>query len=184
MEKALEAVRDWPRTAKIKPRRSCWRSTVLGQLLIAQRRMNLKRSTRRCNKWRGASGRPEAKWNRPSRVSASGGRYSPRAVTDLAPVGDYLSERNPAAAVSVERRIRAVVERIALFPASGRILEERTDIRVIPRGNYPYRIFYTDTGAELIVLHITHSARESIEPGELSDLSMGSRGGRRSANRA
>ena len=41
------------------------------------------------------------------------------AVSDLAAIGDYLSERNPAAATSVERRIRAVVDLVARFPASG-----------------------------------------------------------------
>jgi len=62
---------------------------------------------------------------------------SPRAVSDLAAIGDCLAERNPAAAASVERRIRAVVDLIAQFPASGPILEERTDVRVIPLATTP-----------------------------------------------
>jgi plasmid stabilization system protein ParE len=71
------------------------------------------------------------------------------------------------AAVSVERRIRTIVELIAQFPSSGRMLEERPGIRVIPLGNYPYKIFYAVAGGELIILHVRHGARESIEPGEL-----------------
>jgi len=31
--------------------------------------------------------------------------YSPRAVTDLAEIGDYLAERNPNAAAAVEQRM-------------------------------------------------------------------------------
>jgi toxin ParE1/3/4 len=93
--------------------------------------------------------------------------YSPRAVTDLADIGDYLSEQNPAAATAVERRIRTIVELIAHFPASGRTLEERPDVRVIPLGSYPYRFFYTVSGGELIILHIRHSSREPVDPGEL-----------------
>ena len=93
--------------------------------------------------------------------------YSPRAVTDLAEIGDYLAERNPNAAAAVEQRIRTIVELIALFPASGRMLEERTAVRVIPLGNYPYRIFYTTSGDELIILHIRHGAREPVDPIDL-----------------
>ena len=85
--------------------------------------------------------------------------YSPRAVTDLAEIGDYLAERNPNAA--------AAVEQLALFPASGRMLEERTAVRVIPLGNFPYRIFYTTSRDEMIVLHIRHGARAPIDPSEL-----------------
>jgi plasmid stabilization system protein ParE len=85
--------------------------------------------------------------------------YSPRAVTDLAEIGDYLAERNPNAA--------AAVEQLALFPASGRMLEERTAVRVIPLGNFPYRIFYTTSRNEMIILHIRHGARAPIDPSEL-----------------
>jgi toxin ParE1/3/4 len=93
--------------------------------------------------------------------------YSPKAVTDLANIGDYISQQNPGAATAVERRIRTIVELIAHFPASGRTLEERPDVRVIPLGNYPYRLFYTVSAGELIILHIRHSAREPVDPGEL-----------------
>ena len=92
--------------------------------------------------------------------------YSPRAVTDLAEIGDYLTERSPAAAAAVEQRIRIIVELAALFPASGRVLEGRATVRVIPLGQYPYRIFYTVSGSEILVLHIRHSAREPVDPGE------------------
>ena len=62
--------------------------------------------------------------------------YGPKAVTELANIGDYISQQNPGAATAVERRIRTIVELIAHFPASGRTLEERPDVRVIPLGNY------------------------------------------------
>ena len=43
-----------------------------------------------------------------------------------------------------------VVELAGQFPASGRTLEQRSIVRVIPLGNYPYSIFYTVSGDELI----------------------------------
>ncbi len=93
--------------------------------------------------------------------------YSRRAVRDLAEIGDYISERNPSAATAIAQRIRTIVELVARFPASGRTLEERTSVRVIPLGNYPYRLFYTVSGGELIILHIRHSARELVDVDEL-----------------
>ena len=61
--------------------------------------------------------------------------YSPRAITDLADIGDYLAERSPSGAVAVEQRIRTVVELITHFPASGRMVQARPAVSVIPLGN-------------------------------------------------
>jgi len=93
--------------------------------------------------------------------------YSPRAVADLAEIGGYLAERNSRAAAAVEQRIRIIIELVGQYPASGRVLEERPGVRAIPLGNYPYRIFYTVFGNELIILHIRHTAREPIDPSTL-----------------
>ncbi|MGV1014953.1 MAG: type II toxin-antitoxin system RelE/ParE family toxin [Methyloceanibacter sp.] len=92
--------------------------------------------------------------------------YSPRAAVDLAEIGDYIAQHNPHAAVAVERRIRTIVELIARFPLTGRMIEERIAVRVMPLGNYPYRIFYMTADDELIVLHIRHSAREPLDPNQ------------------
>jgi toxin ParE1/3/4 len=94
-------------------------------------------------------------------------KYSPRAVIDLAEIGRYLAERSPSGAAAVEKRMRTVVELIAQFPASGRSVYARPGVSVIPLGRYPYRIFYTTSDDELIVLHIRHTARKPVDPGEL-----------------
>ena len=93
--------------------------------------------------------------------------YSRRAVADLAQIGSYLAERSPTGAVAVERRIHTVVELIARFPSSGRMVMARPAVRVIPLGRYPLLIFYTAVDDELIVLHLRHAAREPIDPAEL-----------------
>jgi plasmid stabilization system protein ParE len=67
----------------------------------------------------------------------------------------------------LEQRIRMVVELVAHFPGSGRRLEQRPSVSVIPLGNYPYRIFYTVSGDEVTILHIRHSARKPLDPDEL-----------------
>ena len=93
--------------------------------------------------------------------------YSPRAVSDLTEIGDYLSERNPGGALRVGQRIRKVIELVADFPASGRSVALRPNVRSIPLWAYPYSVFYTTLGDELIILHIRHSSREPIDPSEL-----------------
>ena len=93
--------------------------------------------------------------------------YSPRAVADITEIAAFLVERNPSAAAAVEGRIRFVAELLAAFPASGRKLEQRPTVRVIPLGSYPYRIFYTVADDEVVVLHVRHAARAPIDSGEV-----------------
>ena len=93
--------------------------------------------------------------------------YSPRAVLDLISIADFVSTRSPRRSMAIERRVRRVVDLLGDFPGSGRVLEQRPRIRVIPLGRYPYLIFYTVEADELIVLHIRHSARNPINPDDL-----------------
>jgi hypothetical protein len=37
----------------------------------------------------------------------------------------------------------------------------------MPLGRYPYLLFYTLSGEELIVLHVRHGARQPIDPHRL-----------------
>jgi plasmid stabilization system protein ParE len=86
---------------------------------------------------------------------------------DIAEIAAYLVERNPSAAAAVEARIRFIAELLAAFPASGRKLEQRPTVRVMPIGQYPYRIFYTVAGEEVVVLHVRHAAREPVDPSDI-----------------
>ena len=73
-------------------------------------------------------------------------RYGPRAIGDLAGIADYLVKRSPRGARSVDRGIRKTVDLIATFPGSGRALQQRPAIRVMPVGRHPYLVFYTILG--------------------------------------
>jgi toxin ParE1/3/4 len=94
-------------------------------------------------------------------------RYSPRASDDLIAIADYLTERNPAAALAVEGALRKTVDLLGKFTGSGRVLTQRPNVRVMPLTRYPYLIFYTVSGGELLVLHIRHGARAPLEAGDL-----------------
>jgi plasmid stabilization system protein ParE len=93
--------------------------------------------------------------------------YSPRAISDLIEIANYLNARSPAGALAVEQRIRRTIALLAEFPGVGRPLEQRSQVRVMPLGRYPYLIFYTISGDELSILHVRHGARKPIEPESL-----------------
>jgi plasmid stabilization system protein ParE len=94
-------------------------------------------------------------------------RFSPRATDDIVHIADYLTARNPVAAIAVESAIRRTIELLAEFSGSGRTLTQRQNVRVVPLVRYPYLIFYTVTADEVIILHIRHAARAPVEPGDV-----------------
>jgi toxin ParE1/3/4 len=94
-------------------------------------------------------------------------RYSPRAARDLAEIADYWIDVSPAGARSIERGIRRTIDLISFFPRSGRVLEQRPDVRVMPVARHPYLVFYVTREDDVLVLHIRHGAREPIDPTKL-----------------
>ena len=68
--------------------------------------------------------------------------WSPRAIRDLESIRDYIALDSPAYAELVVRRLVQAVERLSVFPKSGRMVPERNSpaIREIIAG--PYRIVY------------------------------------------
>jgi plasmid stabilization system protein ParE len=82
------------------------------------------------------------------------------ALQDLDEIRQYIVDRYPALAGLVEQRIRSVLERIATYPSSSRIVEERPEVRVTRVLRFPYKIFYRVTKSKTIeILHIHHEAR-------------------------
>jgi toxin ParE1/3/4 len=86
--------------------------------------------------------------------------YTAGARSDLDEIGEWLSDNYPTIAAAVERRIHSVIARIAQWPRSARRSAKYPDVRVVPIGRYPYRIFYRITADTIEVLHIHHSARQ------------------------
>ena len=85
-------------------------------------------------------------------------RWTEVAFTELNEIRSYIARDNPAAAKAVVLRIEQVVARLAQFPhmagttgASGN--------RVFPALPFPYLVFYTVEGEELIIRNIRHGRR-------------------------
>ena len=47
------------------------------------------------------------------------------------------------------------------YPEAAPVLLEREEVRTIPFGRYPYRLFYRIVGDTIEVLHIHHAARQT-----------------------
>jgi toxin ParE1/3/4 len=86
--------------------------------------------------------------------------YTPAALRDLDEIADWLAVNYPTIAPAVERRIRMVIAHIGHWPDSARRSAKRPEVRVVPVGRYPYRIFYRARADVVEILHIHHAARE------------------------
>jgi addiction module RelE/StbE family toxin len=86
----------------------------------------------------------------------SGGRiwWARRARRDIREIGDFIARDKPKAAARWVNRIIDAVERVAVFPSSGRAVPEigRDDIREIILEDY--RIVYQIRDDRIIVLTV------------------------------
>lgn len=93
-------------------------------------------------------------------------RYSRRAVGDLIAIADYIRGHSPRAAAAVEKRIRASIDQLEMFPFTGRATDD-PGIRMFPIVRYPYLVFYEVLGSEVVIHHIRHGRREPLDPGDV-----------------
>jgi plasmid stabilization system protein ParE len=85
--------------------------------------------------------------------------WAAAALTDLDQAFAYTRQHFPQSLVPFERRVRATVERIELWPENARRIDDREGVRVVPLIRYPYRIFYRVSADQIEILHIHHVAR-------------------------
>lgn len=89
--------------------------------------------------------------------------FTESAIDDLRGIGEWTAAHYPAIAVQIEQRIRHAVARIGRWPESGPRSAKREDVRVVPVGRYPYRIFYRVTADAVEILHVYHAARQPFD---------------------
>lgn len=92
-------------------------------------------------------------------------RYSARARRDIDQIHDYIAQHNPRAATAVVARVRETAELVARHPGIARPTDI-AGIRVLAVGRYPYLVYCTNEGDELVVIHVRHGARAAPERGE------------------
>jgi plasmid stabilization system protein ParE len=60
----------------------------------------------------------------------------------------------------------ATARLLAEYPGIGRQTDV-PDVRVLPVARYPYLVYYTLVGNELVVVHVRHGARAAPSPANL-----------------
>jgi toxin ParE1/3/4 len=89
-------------------------------------------------------------------------RLTDPARADLDSIALYVSSHYPAIAPQVERRIHLVIAHIAEWPEAAPRVSQRTGVRVMPVGRYPYRIYYRVAGDIIEILRVRHTAQRPI----------------------
>ncbi len=85
--------------------------------------------------------------------------WTERAQQDLKEIVAYIARDSVAYARSFALRLRLKVERLSLFPKSGRGVPEspRSGVREIVVGNY--RVLYRVVDPRVVILTVIHGAR-------------------------
>ncbi len=83
--------------------------------------------------------------------------WSPLAIERVSEIAEYIAQDNPLAAEKWLDKIFLLVERLADFPDSGRVVPEVNNkmFREIISGNY--RIIYKHEESEIFILTVRHS---------------------------
>lgn len=72
--------------------------------------------------------------------------WSPQAIRDVESIRSFIAQDSPAYADLVATRIVAAVERLQLFPESGRLVPERDNPALREVVSQPYRVVYRIRG--------------------------------------
>ena len=86
-------------------------------------------------------------------------RWQVSAVSDLANIRDYISANNPSAARAVVQRVFRSVERLRMFPRSGRLGQVQGTREVVVPG-LPYIVVYTHDDIGVDIVAIFHGAQK------------------------
>ena len=90
-------------------------------------------------------------------------RWDARALQDLRAIRSYIAAQgSPAAADHVRQHLRNRVNRLLTNPFIG-VVTTNPQIRILPPTRYPYRVYYTVQGNDVVILHIRHTARSTPE---------------------
>ena len=86
--------------------------------------------------------------------------WSRRALTQLDAITSFIARDNPAAAMSVARRIRVTASLLGPFPRIGRQTDE-AGVYILPVPGSPYLLFYrlADVADEVRIIRVRHGAR-------------------------
>lgn len=84
--------------------------------------------------------------------------WTRQAIRDRASIFDYLLERNPLAALSIDRTFEQAAIQLGQFPHSGKMGLILGTRELLPHPSY--RLIYQVSDGELAILAIVHTSRQ------------------------
>lgn len=93
-------------------------------------------------------------------------RYTREALNDLDQISSYLAQHDQAVAAAFLDAVEGVVARLVRFPLSAQATE-MPGVRAAPVHSYPYIIFYTVEGDDVVIHYVRHAAR--LRPWETNE---------------
>ena len=85
--------------------------------------------------------------------------WTEAALSDLDHILRYTKAEFPSRLMLLQTRLNALAERLAAQPESGRRVQGRPGVRVVPLLRFPFRIFYSTAEDRIDILHVRHIAR-------------------------
>ena len=85
--------------------------------------------------------------------------WSPQSLDDLESIRAYIAQDSPVYADLVVRRLVAAVERLRVFPESGRIVPERNDPVIREILARPYRVVYRVQPGKVEIVMVFRASR-------------------------
>ena len=88
-------------------------------------------------------------------------RWDPQALQDLREIRRYIAKHGSrGAADGVREYLRSRANMLRNSPLMG-VASGDSGIRILFPTRYPYRIYYSIQGGEVVILHIRHTARQA-----------------------
>jgi toxin ParE1/3/4 len=92
-------------------------------------------------------------------------RWDAQALRDIRQIHRYIAANSSrAAADRVRRHVQARAIMLLQRTRMG-VPSSKPGVRILQPTRYPYRIYYTVQGDQIVILHIRHTARQA--PGDL-----------------
>lgn len=92
-------------------------------------------------------------------------RWDAQALQDIREIHRYIATNSSRAAAGRVRSHFKARARMLLQNARMGLPSSQRGVRILQPTRYPYRIYYTVQGDEIVILHIRHTARQA--PGDL-----------------
>lgn len=92
--------------------------------------------------------------------------FAQRAITDMEEIHAYIARRSPSSAHSVLARIRRAINRLDLFPQSGRV-GRLAGTRELVVSGVPYLAIYEVQDDRVVVVRVVHTSQQWPPDGDV-----------------